>query len=517
MSWKLFFTSQREFQEIVARVCACALVAGGCLFGLSAVDITGGWRLAYAFIALGLVCVAELNWRRKEPITRVAPEFTSPPWELSEVEKKEKWKDGQKRAEELFYEELREELRQQRIDRIKSLIELALLIGLALVTALLAHARTPPRGAGAHDSTLRGQQNEPALFACQNDLAKANAELQKCRAAIDQQAKDSNLAKSILDPQQQHPPSPPTPTSSGSADQHSISSLHISFGEILIAVIILIAVVMIARKHKEIVPVAGAAALATEALEHAAELAKMKEYMYDRVLWWFLVVSAALMVLFVIAALLDLKARAPVQTSERPAPGNSPVDKLPADKGWLAIATGIFGKPESKSPGKENYISSLGFSVVVLLWAAVMVGYKSQDGENPVKNEPAPSGTLSSVQLNPLLPFIGGKTELQDPNGLDKWKKYVTSQNLASGDMLLLVGSADCIPFRQAGDGHNNTALAMERAKAVQEKLKPEMDARGVRLKMYNLDQHEGCRKTDVLRAVYPFLIHDAQRQAIPR
>jgi hypothetical protein len=83
--------------------------------------------------------------------------------------------------------------------------------------------------------------------------------------------------------------------------------------------------------------------------------------------------------------------------------------------------------------------------------------------------------------------------------------------------MLLLVGSADCIPFRQAGDGHNNTALAMERAKAVQEKLKPEMDARGVRLKMYNLDQHEGCRQTDVLRAVYPFLIHDAQRQAIPR
>jgi hypothetical protein len=82
-----------------------------------------------------------------------------------------------------------------------------------------------------------------------------------------------------------------------------------------------------------------------------------------------------------------------------------------------------------------------------------------------------------------------------------------------AGDMLLLVGSADCKPFRQGGDGLDNPMLAQNRARAVSEWLKPEMDARGVRVQVVPLDQHKSCRESEELRAVYPFLVHGAQQQ----
>src|SRR5208282_4014990 len=68
----------------------------------------------------------------------------------------------------------------------------------------------------------------------------------------------------------------------------------------------------------------------------------------------------------------------------------------------------------------------------------------------------------------------------------------------------VLVGSADCKPFRHGGDGLDNPMLAQNRAQAVSEWLKPEMDSRRVRVEVVPLDQHKSCRESEELRAVYP-------------
>jgi hypothetical protein len=74
------------------------------------------------------------------------------------------------------------------------------------------------------------------------------------------------------------------------------------------------------------------------------------------------------------------------------------------------------------------------------------------------------------------------------------------------GDILLLLGSADCTPTRKGGLWKDNDELARARAGWVLDGLKGKLDS--IRPKPYALPQYERCAQTLDMRAVYPFLIH---------
>jgi hypothetical protein len=89
------------------------------------------------------------------------------------------------------------------------------------------------------------------------------------------------------------------------------------------------------------------------------ELAKMNVRMYSDILRTFIWVCVVLIVLFFIAAITDLYKH----SSAVPDPA------APADEGqpWPKWVARLFGKRKDKPETKESYLSSLGFSVVVLL------------------------------------------------------------------------------------------------------------------------------------------------------
>jgi len=335
------------------------------------------------------------------------------------------------------------------------------------------------------------------LSSCQSELGNVKAELEKCKAAVDLEAKNSDLLKKILD-SLNHPANPPI--------QPPPSGFNFSWGELFIAGIVLGAIVLVARKHKEAVPVAGAAGLAMEAIKHGNELAKMNEYLYGRVLYVFLGVSVVLTILFLIAGGLKLYSRAATQPADPHAAGNPP-----PERGWFQkLLAKFFRESEDQSKSKEDYISSLGFSVLVLLWAVVMVGYRVQENNSSeAGTTPSTNKYLASKQLKALRPFVEGHEELENPSGLKSWKESI-ERDLRQGETLLLLGSTDCKPFRKGGDG-DNPSLAGGRARQVSEWLKQELEVRGVRVEVDSVDQHERCRQSKDMRAVYPFRIYEAQ------
>ncbi len=218
----------------------------------------------------------------------------------------------------------------------------------------------------------------------------------------------------------------------------------------------------------------------------------------------FLAVSSVLIALFLVAAIADIRRRH--RKALEPVPG----EPLPSEGALATWWHRLFGRPaKQEGEAKEDYLSSLGFSVAVLLWAVVMVGYKLPEPEKPPPSTPAVGKPLKSSALPPLRRFGEGQTQLQDDNNhqnLDRWTNVVIEAT-HPGDMLLLLGSTDCKPFRKGGDGKTNPSLAADRARAVRDWLLPIAAAHGVDLDFSSVAQHERCREAADLRAVYPFLI----------
>ncbi len=474
----------------VAPVAGSALVLLGCVFGLSVAGVSVGWRLAYAFLSAGLVCFLEIALRRRPHPTLPRRSIPLPPWQLSEQDQRKRWEAEQelKEAEERrAYREKLEEVHRRRItDLVRSLTEITLLICLAFYIGYLGHRLAGPLVPDTH----RDGSN---LAVCQNDLAKTKAELGECRAASASGNRSDDLERKLLEALKRPPsPAPPPPTSLG---------FGLSWGWVLVAIIALIVVGLLAKTHKEVVPVAGAAGLATEALHHANELAKMNEQMYWRVLGTFLAVSGMLVLLFLSAAIIDLQQRA---TAVPAADSDAPARK----QTWREWVGRLFGKPDGKpESSKENYLSTLGFSVLVLLWAAVIVGYRVPEHDGKVVSPAVVDRNLESLALKPLGPFREGRAVLKRGEDLKPWEDYLATQTMHRGDILLLLGSTDCKAFRKGGDGRDNPTLARDRAKQVMDWLKGPMDARGVKLDLISVQQQERCREFADLRTVYPFLI----------
>jgi hypothetical protein len=133
-----------------------------------------------------------------------------------------------------------------------------------------------------------------------------------------------------------------------------------------------------------------------------------------------------------------------------------------------------------KCPTVNSVIPAKDFSVARLS-AITRLG----DGRPP---------TGKTVDPGKILPL---ETELHD-NGRE-------------GDILLLLGSADCVPTRPRGLWKNNDDLASARADWVLNGLRGKLG--GVRPKPSILPQYERCAKTEDMRAVYPFLIRAEDSQ----
>lgn len=127
---------------------------------------------------------------------------------------------------------------------------------------------------------------------------------------------------------------------------------------------------------------------------------------------------------------------------------------------------------------------------------------------NPPSSPPPPSSNqkTSKLLLLPAPEFT--PKNWTNPTNMQKLQKAL-SQKVEKGDMLLLIGSADCTAVRSNKEKLDNTQLALNRAIKVRDLLQ----AAGFSLEMppQVLPQYVNCREKPETRAVYPLLVHSAE------
>ena len=180
------------------------------------------------------------------------------------------------------------------------------------------------------------------------------------------------------------------------------------------------------------------------------------------------------------------------------------LDEKGIKKLWKRIKAFFKGRPEASSEGS---LLTVGFSVLVLAWAMLLVAERPQVSPlrpshytsqivagppSPSQLVPAPDFPLSSVE------FAKGSGTVTDIREL----KTNLSGKVETGDMLLLIGSADCAPIKKPLD---NYIVASNRASEVLKALKKEHQ--GLEIQTIVLPQYSDCKETPSLRAVFPYLI----------
>jgi hypothetical protein len=459
-----FRHADRETQNLVLRVIGCALVliAGQ----LVLITMGVGLKLQYSFelFSIGIVCFIETLWRRDLPI-EPPPQPVTAGMAIPQSPRSE-WE-----------EKLRRTRRREQKNFIRAVTEFILLVATAVASAFLSHALTvsPPTFQVAPLSELQ---------ACQKDLAGANDALNRC------QAKNADQGKAPLGAAEG--------VSNGGGT--TIASLFSPFTLLLLAIVALVIFGLIAKKHKEAVPLAGAAVLAEEAFRHAHELSKVNESMYRLILHGFLVCAAMLLLLFLVTAILDI--RKLNGRNPGPAPGIPRAAPSTPSSRFEKLRALFAEESESKSDIKENYLSSLGFSVLVLLWAAVMVLYQTTPEKRCSEtNTPNAQETIAVKRLDSLSNFGRGNAEIGDKPSREQWVTEISSQDFRPGDMLFLLGSTDCEAYRLG-----NTKLAQLRAEQVKGWLK-DLETRGINVLPATTDQQIKCASSREVRAVFPFWI----------
>ena len=464
-----FRHADRETQNLVLRLIGCALVLIAAQLVLITVGV--GWKLQWSFevLSIGIVCFIETLWRRDLPLEPPPEPVTA--GEVVSRSPRSEWE-----------EKLRRTRRREQKNFARVVTEFTLLTATAIATAFLSHALTapPPTVQVAPLSELQ---------ACQKELAGAKDALNQC------QAKNTDQGKAPLGPAD----------GGSNGGGTAVASLFSPFTLLFLAVVALVIFGVVAKKHKEAVPVAGAAALAEEAFRHAHELSKVNESMYWLILYGFLGCAAILLLLFLATAILDLRKlnqpNAGLAGGARPAPP-------PVPSSWFEkLRALLFEGSEPKSDIKENYLSSLGFSVLVLLWAAVMVLYQArQEKKSTETNTPKAQQTIAVNPLGSLSNFKRGTAKIGDERSREQWVTEISSQDFRPGDMLFLLGSTDCEPYRQG-----NAKLAQLRAEQAEGWLK-DVEARGISVLPGATDQQIKCASSRDVRAVFPFWIQKREK-----
>jgi hypothetical protein len=117
--------------------------------------------------------------------------------------------------------------------------------------------------------------------------------------------------------------------------------------------------------------------------------------------------------------------------------------------------------------------------------------------QRPEVHPPASLPSIGKLLALPVPKFA--RRSWDNPSEIDPLKKQL-SENAKNGDLLLLIGSADCVPSRKPID---NYTLAFNRASEVSNRLQNVVGVPDIRV----LPQYDHCQGNADLRAVYPFLI----------
>jgi hypothetical protein len=243
---------------------------------------------------------------------------------------------------------------------------------------------------------------------------------------------------------------------------------------VLLVAIAAIVLALAAKEHPSAAPVLGVIPLAIAVIEHAEKLSRLDFGSFWVVLGIFGVIALVLIGL-------------PFSRWGR--------DGGPAD---------VSARGEKK---KVDFLPVMGFSLLVLLFVLVYLGYRQQPeqkGSCPICIAPGPPPTpaMSKLQIDPI-----DHTPLFEP-GLHEHFRGSAEQlkqileNTHEGDTLLLLGSADCTSY--TGE---NAKLAQERANTIKKALESDADKRKVDIEARALKQHDSCKAADQLRAVFPVLI----------
>jgi hypothetical protein len=129
--------------------------------------------------------------------------------------------------------------------------------------------------------------------------------------------------------------------------------------------------------------------------------------------------------------------------------------------------------------------------------------------EIPATGVAPPPGKPNSIGKIETLPALSGflPGEHSLPDGLDSapaFQQALKGASIQANDVLLLLGSTDCTAIRRTA-GLTNKALAQNRADWLRRQLEDRNITKGTRVEA--IEQHEDCKASSKLRAVYPVLI----------
>jgi hypothetical protein len=266
------------------------------------------------------------------------------------------------------------------------------------------------------------------------------------------------------------------------------------FGVSLLVLLLIglgVALVLMFRKSPETAAPLGAVGLAATAIKEAEHLSRLDMSSFRFAEWAFIV----LLGIFALLACwkIWISFRNHVITSSAL---TSTTSATPPTR----------SKPENEGKSKIESPLSLFFSALVLLWALLVICYRQKESI-PVQ-PPAPIS--SELLLPPITGFIAGNSKYLDKNRILEQVTQQTIQKHKSDikpeDLLLLLGSADCTAVRKSLRKTNGD-FASERADEVTDivkgmKLLPEDHV--IPMPLY---QHESCKESADLRAVFPVLI----------
>jgi len=183
------------------------------------------------------------------------------------------------------------------------------------------------------------------------------------------------------------------------------------------------------------------------------------------------------------------------------------------------------GKHRTESKVVESPLNIV-FSLAVLLWAVMIACYHAESAAVPPKppTNAGPVTTMPKVpHTNPLDPISGFLPYSADPKEIRKkkirnsgddplgaLKSSLREDGTWPGDLLLLLGSADCTAIQRSKD-MTNKDLARKRAENVRRMLIDSGTLTDKDVRAESLYQHQNCRGSEDMRAVFPVLIHTGQ------
>jgi len=199
-------------------------------------------------------------------------------------------------------------------------------------------------------------------------------------------------------------------------------------------------------------------------------------------------------------------------TSGAGSPAEShPPPQQPADEpkaSWLGL---LFPKhavrPEPNSP------LVIGFSLMLLAATLAYVGRvpdKSSASTQPCSACPSSLSLMQFDQaLSPVRGF-GTGSEAAKAHDLQQFKLELELKKFTDADVLLLLGSTDCVPIKERSTWHSNQELAQARAKGVREAAKqlgtPGSSTIVNAMFFAAVPQAESCSEALDRRAVFPLL-----------